>query len=102
VWVNYKLLQIFDRFSLYLCMQPRQERTLGPAPVRYDRSEVELHFRPDDDNAVRVDPYPFGETSLAVSVPARYISANPYESDEKLREALAAAPEVTLQFTLRA
>jgi hypothetical protein len=102
VWINYKLLQIFDRFSLYLCMRPTQERQLGPAPLDYQGAETELHFRPVDEQTVVVEPYPFRDSPLPVTVKARYIPASDYASDEEVQHALAEAPEVTLRFRLRA
>jgi hypothetical protein len=102
VWTNYKLLQMFDRLSLYLCMPPFKPRPLGPAPVDYDGQEVEFSLQPEGGRVVTITPYPFGESPLKVSVEAQLIPQRPYETDQRFCEALAGAEAVTLTFELRA
>src|SRR4051794_10250757 len=46
VWSNYKLLQVFDRLSLYFCLAPPRDTTLGPAPIDYEGREVQLSLLP--------------------------------------------------------
>jgi hypothetical protein len=101
LWGNYKLLQIFDRLSLYLCMPPYQARTLGPAPVNATGVETELAFRPAAENAVVVAPYPFGESPLWLTVAVRFIPDRPYTSGEDLRTTLAAVSEEILTVEIR-
>jgi hypothetical protein len=101
LWANYKLLQIFDRLSLYFCMGPLREATLGPTPVDYKGREVDLELRPLDPRTVAVRPYPFDQAALPVSVKAALIPDRPYESDADLRAALAEAASETLEFVLR-
>ena len=98
VWANYKLLQIFDRLSLFLCMPPLRERTLGPAPVGYEDRDVELRLRPVDDRTVGITPYPFGATPLRVSVKAKMIPHKRYDNDEQFRDVLEQAVGVVLDF----
>jgi hypothetical protein len=102
IWANYKLLQIYDRLSLLLCMPPRRQRPLGPAPKDYEGHEAVLSLRPLDEQTVAVTPYPFGEEPLAVSVAARLIPAVSYTSDRQLRAALAVAGPIRLSIELRA
>ena len=101
LWVNYKLLQIFDRLSLYLCMPPYLARTLGPAPLNPTGAEVELAFRPAAENAVVVTPFPFGESPLWLTVAAQFIPDRVYTSDEDLRTTLAGAGEEMMTTEIR-
>ena len=48
-WVNYKLLQIYDRLSLYFCLRDLQggeADAIAPVPSGYDAGEVELRIEP--------------------------------------------------------
>ncbi len=101
VWANYKLLQIFDRFSLYLCMPPLDHRTLGPAPVDYDGTVVTLEFRPDNDETVAVSPYPFRDDPFRVSVEARLVPKRHYANDEDFRQAFERARPFRREMLLR-
>jgi hypothetical protein len=101
VWANYKLLQIFDRLSLYFCTRPPRPLTLGPAPADYRGRDVELALEPLGGQAVRVTPWPFDVASLAVRVRASVVPERPYSDDAEFQAALAAAPATELSFELR-
>jgi hypothetical protein len=101
VWANYKLLQIFDRLSLYFCARPPRPLTLGPAPADYHGRDAELALEPLGGQAVRVTPWPFEVASLPVRVRAGVVPDRPYGDDADFRAAFAAAPAVYLHFELR-
>jgi hypothetical protein len=101
VWTNYRLLQIYDRFSLYFCTGPLRDYTLGHVPVNASRADTELALRPAGGDVLTVDPYPFDQAPLRVSVTARVIPDRDYAGDDDLRGALASAPPETLSFELR-
>jgi hypothetical protein len=101
VWTNYRLLQVYDLFSLYFCMAPPREYTLRHVPVNAATPDTELRLRPAGGNALTVDPYPFDAAPLRVKVTARVITDRDYATDDDLRAALAAAPGRTLSFELR-
>jgi hypothetical protein len=101
VWANYKLLQIFDRLSLYFCTRPPRPMTLRPAPVDYHGRDAELTLEPLGGPAVRVTPWPFDVASLPVRVRASVVPDRPYRDDADFRAAFAAAPPVELGFELR-
>ena len=101
IWTNYKLLQIVDRLSLYLCMAPVCQHSLGPAPVD-DGRDAELELRPVDSQTSVVSPYPFAESPLQVSVKARMVPRQVYQSDQQFCEILARAETIPLAFELRA
>jgi hypothetical protein len=93
IWKNYKLLQIFDRLSLYLCMPPLTKRSLGPAPTA-DGKDVDLVLQPGDGTTVRLTPYPFDANPLVVTLPTRLVPKTPYNSDDHFRAVLARAEVV--------
>jgi hypothetical protein len=76
-WTNYRLLQVFDRLSLYFCTGAVDESaTLSPVPTSYGGTDTELRIVPEGQWAARLDPYPFGEsparfTLLVRTVPKR-------------------------------
>jgi hypothetical protein len=100
VWANYKLLQIFDRLSLYFCTRPPRPLTLRPAPVGYDGGDAELALEPLGGQQVRVTPWPFDADALPVSVRASVVPDRPYRDDADFRAAFAAAPAAELHFEL--
>jgi hypothetical protein len=102
LWAQYKLLQIYDRLSLYLCMPPLREATLGPVPVDGLGEEVTLALRPVGEGGVAVSPWPFHGERLGVEVEGRVVPDRAYEGDEAFRAACEAAEAVTLPYELRA
>src|SRR5262249_12130682 len=101
VWTNYRLLQVYDLFSLYFCMAPLREYTLRHVPVNASVPDTELKLRPAGGDALAVDPYPFDATPLRAEVPARVLPDRDYDGDDDLRAALAPSPVATLRFELR-
>src|SRR5205814_1750470 len=78
LWAQYKLLQVYDRLSLYLCMPPLTETMLGPVPVDGLGAETVLALRPVTESALEVSPWPFVGERLAVSVPGRLVPDRDY------------------------
>jgi hypothetical protein len=101
VWTNYRLLQVYDLFSLYFCMAPPREYELRHVPVNGTTPDTDLRLRPAGGNALTVNPYPFGTAPLGAAVTARVIPDRDYATDDDLRAALAGAPVATLSFELR-
>ncbi len=101
LWCNYKLLQVFDRLSLYFCTAPPRPATLEPVPRDYEGGETQLVLRPIADQTVAVTPYPFDRCPLLVSVRACVVPDRDYQSNDDFRAAFAAAPGRELRFELR-
>jgi len=101
VWTNYRLLQVYDLFSLYFCMAPLREYTLRHVPVNASLPDTELQLHPAGGGALAVDPYPFDAAPLRVEVPAYVLPDRDYAGDDDLRATLAASPVRTLRFELR-
>jgi hypothetical protein len=101
LWSNYKLLQIYDRLSLFLCMPPLRARELGPAPLDGQVGDVKLALQPAGERTLTISPYPFRENRLRLTVEARMIPNTSYGSDADLRDTLAKAERRCMTFELR-
>jgi hypothetical protein len=91
-WTNYKLLQVFDRLSLSLCLREwegsdAEPDVLSPAPVDYDGTEVELRLEPLGPWRVRMDPYPFAESPAGFTLVRKVLLKGRYEGNEDFRRA---------------
>jgi hypothetical protein len=98
----YKLLQVFDRLSLYLCVSPPKPGTLGPFAPDFDERGLRLTLRPLGGPAIAVSPYPFDIDPLPVTIRATVVADRDYGSDDEFRATWAAAPATELAFALRA
>ncbi len=104
LWSNYKLLQVWDRMSLYLCYLDRdnaKNATIFPVPTKYGKRDVKITVRPARSGGVIVDPWPFTGDSIRVTIGTRVIRDTRYASPfDAARELLAAAPRtVTFHLT---
>lgn len=106
LWINYRLLQVFDLLSLYFCCdghanESLKEEHLGPVPLSYTGKEApDLCLAPLGANKVRMDPFPFDVSPLRVFVRARTLPPGTYATEEKCREAYYKAPLSLLTFEI--
>ncbi len=98
LWCNYKLLQMYDRLSLYFCTAPPRPIELGPAPLDYDGGETQLTLTPLTERIVAMSPYPFDRSPLTFTLRARIAPDRDYESDTEFRAVFAQAPVTELYF----
>lgn len=97
----YTLLHWCDRLSLILCRQelPEMGRALeiyaGPDGRRYDV------LRPEPDGPVKVQPWPFKDDELSVSVEAMVLQQLQFQNDAELAAALREAPIEMLRWELK-
>lgn len=100
LWFHYELLQIWDRLSLFVCLndplRPVEDR-LGPMPVTADGPVLDLHVRAAGDGRIELDPYPFEASSLEMTVEARAIPDRPYRAPEDVRAALHTARDASIR-----
>jgi hypothetical protein len=98
-WTNYKLLQIFDRLSLYFQMKDLasgEASALTPAPRGRDRDDAELKIEPDGPWRVRMDPFPFGEAPATFTMLRRELPKRDWaDVDEFRRDFFDNPPEPT-------
>ncbi len=116
IWLNYLMMQVFDRLSLFFCanfdlttVPATGAHTAGkgyygpsvkPTPVRLGAEDTELKLRAVDPKTVVVEPYPFDQSPLQVSVRAKLIPHIAYKSQEEFREVYAKAQREQFKFTL--
>jgi Protein of unknown function (DUF3891) len=102
-WTNYRLLQVYDRLSLYFCLrnvEAGEPETLEPAPCDYDGAEVSLAIEPEGPWRVRVDPYPFSERPASFRLVRRVLPKDDgWDGDAFRRRFFATTPEdITISF----
>jgi len=118
IWHNYLLMQVFDRLSLFFCSnfditavaaagshtkdgKAYYGSTIKPTPVNAGDETGEIQLRVVDRQTVAVDPYPFDESPLRVSVRGKLIPKIKYQSQEEFREVYGKAQRQEFTFTLR-
>jgi hypothetical protein len=100
VFDRFRLLQATDNLSLLTCVDFRvPAHLLHPLPLReggYTRVEVQTI----DSRHFVLDPYPFAETSLRFTFPARHVKGRLFSSSADLQRQFEAAPVETLSVTV--
>lgn len=118
IWFNYLMMQVFDRLSLFFCSNDDLAAvpatgshtagkgyygpTIKPTPVKLGQEECALQLRVVDRSTVIVEPYPFDQSPLKVSVRGKMIPHRVYKSQEEFREIYVQAQREQFEFTLRA
>jgi hypothetical protein len=97
--VNYRLLQFFDRLSLYFCLRPPDERLLE-VPCDYSGKVAEIAIHPVATGVVALHPYPFRSVPLLVSVKGHVVPDRAYADDEDFRREFASGVSVEMKFEL--
>ena len=108
MWINYRMLQLFDLLSLYFCCDGYgdggfKEERLAPIPAGYAADGgVELGITSNADGSVKMTPYPFDIAPLQVSVRARWMQPGEFASEADCREAYYKTPSTLLHFLITA
>jgi Protein of unknown function (DUF3891) len=121
LWFNYRMMQVFDRLSLFFCCnfdlekattsdsQSQDDKNYGRAfyrstinstPTRFGQPDVELCLTPLGKTKLQVEPFPFDEPELKVSVRGRVIPRRPYRSQEEFRDVYRRQPRQTFEYSL--
>jgi hypothetical protein len=105
-WTNYRLLQVFDRLSLYFSgffkLSLGDVHTIAPVPVDYEGNETELRvravsaFEPFSPLHVTLDPYPFGSRPAVFTLERRVLRKGARTADD-LRAELERMPTETVE-----
>jgi hypothetical protein len=99
---HFRLLQATDNLSLLACVDYRKPATLlHPLPLN-DGSYRTVAVEAIGERSFRLDPYPFSESLLTFSLPARHIGGKLFATPDELQASLAAALPQQLQVTVRA
>jgi hypothetical protein len=104
---NYRLMQVFDLLSLYLCCDgygdggEMKQVTLGPiSAADAPGQELTLNVVPTGADRLRFDPYPFDCDQLQVSVSARVANRLAGCSEADCRAEYLRAPRERLSWTI--
>jgi uncharacterized protein DUF3891 len=103
-WAAYRLLQAWDKLSLYLLwrgLPDARPGSLQSVPHEPGDPGIDLQLTPDGPRAAICDPFPFSADEVALPVAARVIPDRRYGSHDELREALAESPWVTREHWIR-
>jgi hypothetical protein len=96
-WVNYKLLQVYDRLAIYFSLKDvegGEPETLAPVPLGYGGDESAIEIEPIAPWHVRMSPFPFVEAPARFSLVRRVVPKREWASnDEFRRDFFATAPE---------
>jgi len=102
LWADYRRLQAWDALSLAFCItdDPPGYDEVGAVPTSGPREEATLTVTRAGAGEYTIDPYPFHESPLTVTVPVRTVTA-PIADGAPLARAYYAAGRETRRFTLR-
>jgi hypothetical protein len=103
VWINYRLMQVWDILGLYFCCQEPREDHIEPVPVTYaadDGDGVRLTMTPVAGRTVRFDPYPFDVRPCRVQLVSRRVPRATFEDGEAFRRAWFQAQVALTEFEL--
>jgi hypothetical protein len=103
LWINYRLLQVWDLLSLHFSCTPPFNDVIEPVPRSYDEADGEgarLTLTPVDGYTVALDPYPFDIRPLQITVPAKRLAQARFPDQDAFRKAYFQAPVELLTFTL--
>jgi hypothetical protein len=102
-WTNYRLLQVYDRLSLYFCLrdvEAGERDTLEPAPRGYDGAEASLRIEPEGPWRVRIDPYPFVQSPATFRLVRRVLPKESDPDDDAFRHRFDASAEEEVSITV--
>ena len=97
-----RLLEAFDRLSLYFCLGGAHDATIDAVPVDDCGSEVDLELRPMGLNTISLGPYPFRKEPLQLSILMRRVPKRMYMNNEDFQKTLAQSAYTALNFTVHA
>ena len=121
LWFNYRMMQVFDRLSLFFCCNYDLEKAttseslsqddkdygrafyrsaINSMPVRFGQEDIEMCLTPVGKTKLMVDPYPFDEPGLKVAVRGRVIPRRPYKTQAEFREIYSRQPREMFEYTL--
>ncbi|HVW03211.1 MAG TPA: DUF3891 family protein [Planctomycetaceae bacterium] len=95
--LGFRLVQFFDRLSLWLCCEPET----SPKQLEYPGGPM-YEFVPMSPTEIVVRPYPFDVRVLEFDVPVARLPQQRYADDAALQAALRDAPQETLRWRLSA
>lgn len=104
LWQHYDLLQVWDRLSLYVCLSDLRQPSMQDipmVPIGLDGDVVDLHVKSQGNGVVTLDPFPFA-TEVELSIPARHLPNQRFESASRFNQMFEEATVEPLHCTFRA
>jgi hypothetical protein len=99
---HFRLLQATDNLSLLACLDFQEPATLLHPLLERNGTHARVEVRPQGPRHFALAPYPFAESPLKFSFPARYIEGKLFSSTGRLQALFHAAPVETLKVTVSA
>lgn len=96
---NQRLVSIWDRLSLLVCMGLREERRIEGVPTADGETTLTLTPASGKPAVVRVAPWPFGADRVTLVCDGRQVPET-FTDEAAMRAALARAPWVTIETAL--
>ncbi|MEM7347334.1 MAG: DUF3891 family protein [Chloroflexota bacterium] len=94
---NRWLLSIWDSLSLVICRGVKTSYTLSNVPTAAGETKLMLSPLESDSNRIQVEPWPFQQKVLTISVEGRHLAKQSSTQDE-MQTALAQAASQTMTF----
>ena len=101
LWINYRLMQVWDLLGLYFCCQDPYEDYVEPVPTSYsDKKGIRLTMKPAGPGHVTFEPYPFNVRPCRVQLAFKRLSKGSFEDLEEFHRAYFQAENELFQFEL--
>jgi hypothetical protein len=101
LWINYRLLQVWDILSLYFCCAESYAEHIEPVPVGYsDDSGVSMTIKPVGPAQVSCVPYPFDVRPLQIQLLCKRLPKTTYAGLNEFRRAYSGAEQELCKFEL--
>jgi len=101
LWINYRLMQVWDLLGLYFCCQDPYEDYVEPVPTSYsDKTGIRLTMKPAGPGRVTFEPYPFNIRPCRVQLAFKQLSQGSFEDLEEFHRAYFQAENELFEFEL--
>jgi hypothetical protein len=92
-WRAFRLMQVWDRLSLYLCLRDIEGGETEAIPsVPFGTTAGEIRLLPLGGGVVHVDPWPFASSAFEVAFERRVVPKMAWENDAAFRASFFTAP----------
>jgi hypothetical protein len=99
---GWRLLQVWDRLSLLVCMQPLREGTEQTfPPIASVDGDVRITARATSEGELALDPYPFAEDGVVFDIVVTRTERKRWPDEAAFRREFRAATHDTLRFRCR-
>ncbi len=99
---GWRLLQVWDRLSLLVCMQPLREGTSRKLPpIATKNGDVNIEARATNAGDLVLDPHPFSADPIEFTVNATITDRKKWQGEAAFRREFRTARKRVLEFTCR-